>query len=320
MFLLSVFGLAFLLAGFAPAADNEPLIVSSDGPFKTVQSAIDSIPDNNTEPRVIVIKPGTYTERIQIPAAKPSITMRGDDPDPTKTVLTFGRHSGMDDPDAPGKKVGTSGSESLLISADNFTAENLTFENSAGDIGQAVAVRTMGDRIAFHHCRFLGWQDTLYVNGGRTYFGECYVEGRVDFIFGRATAVFDQCTIHSKNGGYVTAASTKPQSPFGLVFLDCTLTGDGAAAFLGRPWKPGAATAFIRCNIGAHIRPEGWSQWSGNDNHTSARYAVYQNTGPGADPSKYPGWTKQLTADEASNYTVEKILSGADHWSPAKSN
>ncbi|HEX3359144.1 MAG TPA: pectinesterase family protein, partial [Tepidisphaeraceae bacterium] len=223
--------LLILLSGSVALADDSQIVVAADGSgaFKTVQSAIDSIPDNNTQPRVIVIKPGTYKERIIIPKGKPGLTFRGDDKDASKTVLTFNRHSGMDDPDAPGKKVGTSGSESVLITPDQITCENLTFENSAGDIGQAVAMRTLGDKIAFYNCRFIGWQDTLYPNGARTYFGNCYIEGRTDFIFGRATAVFENSEIHSKNGGFLTAASTNPQTPYGLVFLNCKITGEGAA-------------------------------------------------------------------------------------------
>ncbi len=223
----------------------------------------------------------------------------------------------MDDPDAPGKKVGTSGSESVLITPDQITCENLTFENSAGDIGQAVALRTLGDKIVFHNCRFLGWQDTLYVNGARTYFDNCYIEGRTDFIFGRATAVFENCELHSKNGGFLTAASTNPQTPYGLVFLNCKITGEGAAmTYLGRPWKEVAATAYIKCEIGDHVNPAGWSEWKGNENHKTARYVEYQCTGPRADRSKRPDWTKELSDDEASKMTVENILSGADHWDP----
>lgn len=297
-----------------------PIVVAPDGSgaFKTVQAAIDSIPDKNAnaEPRLILIKAGTYKEHILVPQNKPSITLRGEETDARKTILTFDRHAGMDDPEAPGKKVGTSGSESVLVQADGLSAENLTFENSAGEVGQAVAMRTMGDRLTFRNCRFLGWQDTLYVNGARTYFADCYVEGRVDFIFGRATAVFENCEIHSKNGGYITAASTKPEMPFGLVFLNCKLTGDGAKAYLGRPWKEGAATAFIHCQIGEHIRAEGFSEWRGNENHKTARYAEFGNTGPGADTASRPTWTKNLTEEEAAKYTVKSILAGADGWDP----
>src|SRR5262249_21093235 len=152
----------------APVRAAAPIVVSKDGPFKTIQSALDSIPENNPEPRTILIAPGTYKQHLQIPKTKPFVTFRSDEKHASKTIITFNRHDGMDDPEAPGKKVGTSGSESVLVLADNFTAENITLENSAGEVGQAVAVRTMSDRVIFRNCRFLGWQDTLYVNGKRT--------------------------------------------------------------------------------------------------------------------------------------------------------
>lgn len=299
-------------------ADQAPIVVAPDGSgqFKTVQSAIDSVPDKNTESRVIVIKPGTYKEHLLINKGKTFITLRGDAKDAGKTILTFNRYSGMDDPEAPGKKVATIGSESVLIQPDNFTAENITFENSAGAVGQAVAVRTMGDKQIFRNCRFLGWQDTLCVDGKRTYFRDCYVDGRVDFIFGSATAVFENCHVHSKDGGCITAASTKPETPFGLVFLKCKLTCAGDKTYLGSPWGEGAATAFIECELGEHLWPEGWSEWRGTQNHKTARYVEYKNTGPGADTSKRPDWTRQLSDVEAKTYTIENILSGEDRWNP----
>jgi pectinesterase len=302
-------------------ADQPPIIVATDGSghFKTVQSAIDSIPDKNTDPRVILIKPGTYRERILISESKTFITLRGDHKDAGQTVLTFNRYWGMDDPEAPGKKVESDDVQSVLIRADNFTAENITFENSAGEVGQAPAVRTRSDKQSFRNCRFLGWQDTLYVDGKRAYFKDCYVEGRVDFIFGRATAVFENCHLHSKKGGYVAAASTDPKTPFGLVFLQCKLTGRSTdKTYLGRPWKEGAATAFIGCELGGHVRPEGWAQWSGSENHKTARFVEYKNTGPGANPSQRPSWTRQLSDAEARTYTIENVLGGEDRWNPRK--
>lgn len=306
-----------LLSATAIRADQAPIVVAADGSgqFTTVQSAIDSIPDNNTEPRVVLIKPGTYKGRLVINARKTHITLRGADQDPDCAILTFNRYWGMDDPDAPGEKVSTSGSESVLIEPDNFTAENITFENTAGEVERAVAVRTAGDKQIFRNCRFLGWWDTLYVNGQRTYFRNCYIEGRLDFIFGVATAVFENCQIHSKNSGVITAAGTKPETPFGLVFLKCKLTGVGKS-YLGKPWQPGAATAFIGCELGKHLRPEGWGVWTGSENHKTARYVEYHNTGPGASTGKRPDWTRRLSDAEAKAYTVENILSGEDRWNP----
>jgi pectinesterase len=310
--------LSVSLGASAIRAEHPAIIVALDGSghFKTVQSAIDSVPDENTEPRVIVIKRGTYKERVVIGERKTFITLRGEHKDAGKTVLTFNRYWGMDDPAAPGRKVETDDVESVLIHADNFTAENITFENAAGEVGQAPAVRTKGDKQIFRNCRFLGWQDTLYLDGERTYFKDCYVEGRVDFVCGDGTAVFENCHVRSKKGGYVTAARTKPETPFGFVFVNCKLTGWGGKAYLGRPWQKGAATAFIRCELGNHVRPEGWSDNPGNDHHKTARYVEHRNTGPGAAPHRRPAWTRQLSDAEAKAYAIENVLSGEDRWNP----
>ena len=304
------------LSTIAIRAEHAPIVVAPDGSghFTTVQSALDSIPDNSTEERVIVIKPGRYKNRVRVYPSKTFITLRGEEKDAARTILTFNRYAGMDDPEAPGKKVGTAGSETALIQADNFTAENITFENSATERVQAVAVRTMGDKQIFRNCRFLGSQDTLFVDGQRIYFRDCYIEGRIDFIFGVATAVFENCHVHSKNGGVITAAGTKPETPFGFVFLKCKLTGADGKAYLGRPWLPGAATAFIECMLGEHVVSEGWSEWRGTENHKSARFFEYRNTGPGATTRKRPPWTRQLSHAEAKSYTTENILSGQDRW------
>jgi pectinesterase len=211
--------------------------------------------------------------------------------------------------------VGTSGSYSTLVEADDFVAENLTFENSAGEVGQAVALRTTGERQAFYNCRMLGWQDTLYTHEGKQYFKDCYIEGRVDFIFGKAVAAFEDCHIHSKNGGFVTAAATPEDKPYGYLFLRCKLTGDGAKALLGRPWRPYAAVAFINCEIGDHISAVGWDNWRKAENEKTARYVEFGNTGPGADTSKRVSWSKQLTPDEAAKYTVENVLG---EWKPTR--
>lgn len=185
-------------------------------------------------------------------------------------------------------------------------------------------------------CRITGWQDTLTVNQGRQYFTNYFIAGRVDFIYGTATAVFDNCEIQSKSGGYVTAANTPLEKEHGLAFLDCKLTSDPAPwvdpkgdptkppkrtpqAYLGRPWHANAHVAFIRCEMGEHIRPEGWHNWGNITNETTARYAEFGSTGPGASPDKRVKWARQLTATEAENYTVEKILKGSDDWLPGNS-
>ena len=120
----------------------------------------------------------------------------------------------------------------MIVLGDDFRAENITFQNTSGDHGQALALRVDGDRASFKNCRMLGWQDTLMMNQGRQYFADCYIEGRVDFIYGSATGVFAKCEIKSKNGGHVTAASTPENQAFGFVFLSAN---SPVIPILGRP-------------------------------------------------------------------------------------
>jgi pectin methylesterase-like acyl-CoA thioesterase len=285
--------------------------------FKTVQEAIDAIPAYPRFTYDIHILSGTYHQQVTIPRIKPHIRLWADDP--ATTILTFDLGAPMPGPN--GKPIGTFATPSVRFLSDDVTAENLTFQNTFGPHGQALAAEVAGDRIAFNNCRFLGWQDTLFADSsGRNYFHNCYIEGHVDFIFGKSTAVFDSCEIRSKDKGYLTAASTDPHAPFGYVFLHCKLTADEkvkpASVYLGRPWRPYAATAFIDCQMGPQIRPEGWFNWKNPDNEKTARYAEFGNTGPGADPSKRVPWARSLTADEASQYTVTNILCGPDGWIP----
>ena len=314
--LLAFFGsFCAIVFGAEPAA----LVVAADGSgqFKTVQSAIDSIPDDNTAPRLIVIKPGTYKEQVVINRKKPFLTLRGRHKDAGKTILTFDRYATVPNPEAPGKRVGVFGSETVSVEADNFTAENITFENTAGRLAPAMAVRTAGDKQIFRNCRFLSWQDTLCVDGKRAYFRDCYAEGRVDFIIGSGTAVFEKCHLHATDGGVIAAASTKPETPFGLVFIKCKVTCKEDHSYLGAPWQAGAAIAFIECELGENLWPQGWTIWRGEEHHKTARFVEHKNTGPGANPEKRPEWTRQLSDAEAKSYTVENILRGTDRWNPS---
>ena len=308
------------LYSIAIRAEQAPIVVAADGSgqFRTVQAAIDSIPESNAESRIILIKAGKYEEQLLIKESQTFLTLRGANKDAGKTLLTFNRYAMIDDPKAPGKKVGVAGSETVLIQADNFTAENITFENSAGRIAPAIAVRTTGDRQIFRNCRFLGWQDTLWVDGKRAFFRDCYMEGRVDFICGSATAVFENCHLHATDGGVISAASTKPDTPFGLVFLRCRVTCKEDRSYLGAPWQPGAATAFIECELGEGLWPQGWTEWRGTDNHKTTRFVEYKNTGPGANPGKRPAWIRQLSDAEAKSYAIENILGGRDEWDPRR--
>lgn len=322
------------LAALCSAANADTTFIvdpASGGTHKTIKEALAAVAPNSTERTIIKIKPGTYNEgRITVSKDKPNVSFIGEDS--KTTVITHGDNVKQPVPEGSPPHIRGTG---VVVQGDGFRAENITFENTAGDDGQAMALRTEADRVIVKNCRLLGWQDTLLTHSGRHYYKDCYIEGRVDFIYGAATAVFDHCHIHSKNGGYVTAASTPKETEFGYVFLDCKLTGDDKPwqppasstqpakpverrAYLGRPWRPFAAVAFLRCEMDDHIRPEGWNNWRNVENEKTARYSEYKSTGPGANPSVRQPWTKQLTDEEAAKYTVANVLKGADGWDPTK--
>ncbi len=311
---IAAFALLFLVLK-ATAQTN--LYVAADGsaPFKTVQKAIMAVPSGSREnPVIIHIAPGTYKELIYIQREKCFFKLVGDNP--TNTIITFDLYAGITN--AEGRPIGTFKTPSTTIDADDFTAENLTFENSAGPVGQALAIRTDGDRETFRNCRFLGWQDTILLNRGRQYFEDCYIAGHVDFIFGAATAWFERCTINCLGDGYITAASTPVDQPFGFVFSNCKITGEnpGVKTFLGRPWRIHASTIFLNCDLSEVVRHEGWNDWRKPETHTTARYEEYNNTGAGADLTSRPDWIKRLTKSDAEKITVRDVLGSADGWNP----
>ena len=296
-------------------------VVSFDGSgtHTTVQSAIDAAPDNRTMPFVILIKPGIYKEHLRVPATKTCIALRGEPGELKATVITQDTNVGT--LDAAGKKITTRDSATALVQAANFSAENITFENTTTREQhiQALAMYVDADRACFNRCRFLGWQDTLRIDNGRQYFENCYIEGYVDFIYASGTAVFDHCEVHCKADGYITAASTPADKKFGFVFLDCTVTAAPEVergVYLARPWRTYSATAFLRTELPAKLYPQGWHNWDKPELEKTVRYAEYKNTGPGATPEKRVPWSRQLSDEEAKAYTVANILRGTDGWIP----
>jgi len=314
--------LATVLFAGAGARAQTNLFVAADGSaaFTSVQAAIMAVPAGSaTNPVVIHLAPGIYRELIYVQREKGHFKLVGENA--TDTVLTFGLYAGMTNLD--GQPLGTFHTPSVTVDADDFTAENVTFANSAGPKGsaggQALALRVDGDRAVFRHCRFLGWQDTILLNRGRQYFADCEVEGAVDFIFGAATAWFGHCHIRCTGSGYITAASTPAEEPYGFVFSGCTITGAGPTVktYLGRPWRTCASTIFLDTDMDAAVRPEGWNDWKKPEAHGTVRYAEFNSTGAGANPSARPAWTKQLTPAEAAKITVKQVLGGAEGWNPA---
>ena len=301
------------------AQDDYHMVVACDGTgdFRTVQEAINAVPYFRNQETRIFIKNGIYKEKLTLPASKNHVTLIGEDRE--STILTYDDFAQKKN--FYGEEIGTTGSSSFFIFGTDFTARNITFENSAGPVGQAVAVRVTGDRAIFENCKFLGFQDTVYAHGrnSRQYYKDCYIEGTTDFIFGWATAVFENCEIYSKKGGhYITAASTEENTPYGFVFINSRLTGDAPAedVYLGRPWRDHAQTVFINTEMGPHIKKEGWHNWSKPHAEKTAFYAESGSTGPGASAKSRVKWSKQLLNKHLAEYNVENILGGEDNWDP----
>ncbi len=277
------------------------------GDYKFIQDAIDAMRVYPLASITLYIKNGVYTEKILLPSDNTDVTFIGESVE--KTIINFNDYSGRG-------KLTTFTSYTAKISGNRFRAENITFQNSAGPVGQALALYVDADKAVFKNCRFLGNQDTIFASGenARQLFTDCYIEGTTDFIFGPSTAVFQNCTIKAKSNSYIIAANTTEGKKFGFVFLDCKVIADSSVnkLFLGRPWRAFSKTAFIRCELPKQITPEGWNNWGNPENEKTVFYAEYKNTGEGADFSKRVSWAKQLTDKEAKEYSLGNIFFNAN--------
>ena len=322
------------MAGKVPPEDQN-LYIAADGTgdFYSIQRALDVA----KEGQVLMVSPGEYREVLTV--TKPNITIRSHNPDASKTVV-------VDDHSA-GQNGGTLHSATVNVKADNFTAENITFENDFNKThpqlpagSQALALLVTGDRAIFHNVRLLGNQDTVYAGSrgceagekncrpARQYFSDCYIAGNVDFIFGDGKAVFDHCEIHSTphDGGFITAQSKHyPGQDSGFVIDHCTLTQDPGVTgnvYLGRPWRPYATVVYLHTEMGDKIAPAGWREWHPGETHSleTAFFAEFDSTGPGAHPKERDPHTHFLTPEEAKQYEPAVFLRGADNWDPTESS
>ena len=288
-------------------ARNYDFTVAKDGSgnFTSIQKAIDSCKAFPDKRNTLFVKNGIYKEKLVVPSCNTQLSIVGESAN--KTIISFddyfnkinrGRNS-------------TFYTYTLKIEANDFILENITVENSAGPVGQAVALHVEGDRCVFINCRFLGNQDTVYAAGkfSRVLFTDCYIEGTTDFIFGEATALFEKCSIHCKANSFITAANTPEGKPFGFVFQSCKISADDGVekVFLGRPWRSFAKVAFLNCEMGSFILPEGWNNWSKAENEKTVLNAEYNNSGPGADTIHRVGWSQKLNQEQASKYNKKEI-------------
>jgi pectinesterase len=297
-----------LVPGYALFSANADFVVALDGSgnYTSIQKAIDACKAFPESRVTIFVKNGVYHEKVQVPSCNSQLTIIGESA--AKTIISYDDYF---DKINRGRNS-TFYTSTLLVQANDFRLENITVENTAGPVGQAVALHVEGDRCVFRNCRFLGNQDTVYAAGrfSRQYFANCYVEGTTDFIFGEATALFEKCSVHAKANSFLTAASTPEGKPFGLVFLNCNITAHSGVnkVYLGRPWRKFAKTAFLNCEMGSFIVPEGWDNWSNPENEKTAQFVEYKNNGLGANTSKLVRWSAQLGDDEAVKFTIENIF------------
>jgi pectinesterase len=314
---LFVFLLALGIEAQAVSDNPDTLVVASDGSakYRTLTQALEDCRVFMEYHKVIFVKKGVYKEKVIVPSGLQHIEIVGEDE--AATVITWNDQANLLLPGTD-RKMGTFRTFTMRIDASDITLRNLTIENNAPRLGQAVALHTEGDRLRFVHCRFLGNQDTVYTGRARSrlYFEDCYIEGTTDFIFGPATAWFENCEIHSKADSYVTAASTPQEVGYGYVFDRCRLTADAGITkvYLGRPWRPYSCVLYMHCTMGRHILPIGWDNWRNADNERTARYAEYRNEGPGAATDGRASWSRQLSSKEAKAITLKNFFCSTDVW------
>lgn len=316
-----VFALAGTLAVNAANKYDNPdtIFVARDGTaeFRNIDDAIEVCRAFMEYHKVIFVKKGTYKEKLILPSWLTNIEICGEDRD--NTIITYDDHANVFIPGTD-RKMGTFRTYTVRVDGNGITFRNITIENNAARLGQAVALHTQGDRLAFVNCRILGNQDTVYTGGinTRLYFKDCHIEGTTDFIFGPSTAWFESCTILSRTDSYITAASTPQDVEYGYVFNRCKIVAaEGVSkVYLGRPWRPYAHTLFMNCQLGKHILPVGWHNWSNTQNEKTTRYCEYDNHGEGAATKERAAWTRQLTKKEAAKVTLENVFRQNGGWIP----
>jgi pectinesterase len=316
---LLLFSVFTLLPLSAQSFDNpDTIVVARDGTgqFRTVDEAIEVCRAFMEYHKVIFVKRGIYKEKLVVPQWLTNIEICGEDRD--QTIITYDDHANIRIPGTD-RKMGTFRTYTLKIDANDITLKNITIENNSARLGQAVALHTEGDRLIFINCRFIGHQDTIYTGMPytRLFFKGCYICGTTDFIFGPSTVWFEDCTIESLVNSYITAASTPADATYGYIFNNCRLTARAGVdkVYLGRPWRDYGYTLFMNCELGAHIRPEGWHHWEKQREQT-ARYMEYSNHGIGSQPQQRVPWSRQLTKKEALQITPAKVFGRQDNWNP----
>jgi pectinesterase len=289
------------------------MVVSKDGTgdFTSIQAAINASKTYPWHDISIFVKNGVYAEKVEVYSWNTRIKLIGESKE--NTIITYGDHFNKINLG----RNSTFHTYTLMVRGNDFSAQNLTIINSAGAVGQAVALHIEADRVSINNVAIKGHQDSLYLagEGFRSYFKDCYIEGTTDFIFGEGTAMFEDCEVKSLSNSYITAASTPKNQAFGFVFNRVKLTASAAVdkVYLGRPWRHHAKTVFINSDLGLHIAPEGWQNWGDVSKQETVFYAEFNNSGQGTNSIKRVAWAHQLSQVEAQNYTIKNVMRG---WQP----
>ena len=288
-------------------------VVAQDGTgdFSSIQEAVNASKSFPYKRKTIFVKNGTYHEKVKIHEWNTNLSLIGESKE--NTIITYDDYF---------SKINlginsTFYTYTLLVEGEGFVAQNLTIQNTSGEVGQAIALSVHANFVGILNCNILGNQDSLYLSGKnfKNYFKDCYIEGTTDFIFGNSTAFFENCTLHSLKDSFVTAAATPQGVEYGLVFMKCKLTASANvnAVYLGRPWRFYAKTVFIDCEMGKHIKPQGWDNWSKPEAEKNTFYAEYNCYGEGYLPKERVLWSHQLKRNQVKKYTAEQVL-GADFF------
>ena len=322
--------------------------------FKTVTAALDAVQKKSPGTCVVRLASGVYREKIVVSTACRGLKIVAEERG--KAVISWDDYAAKSGPG--GAELGTFRSYTMCVDADDFEMDGVTVVNTASDadveaggrgVGQAVALHVSGDRCLFRNCTIKSYQDTLYLTQeqfidssirrfvdsegeakdkrrvSRQYFERCRIEGACDFIFGHSTALFNDCDLYLRQRGYVTAAATPKEQPFGFVFVNCRITGKRGEkpSMLGRPWREFAQTVFVDCEMDESIAPEGWRTWRpGDGRDRTAYYADFGTTGKGANNAKRVSWSHTDEADKESYFSTRGVndiladmLKGTDGWS-----
>lgn len=339
--LIVVIGLLLPLTVLADSGNKKVVALDGSGDYTSIQEAIDAVLPNQEQRTVLYIKNGLYnTEKILVASDKTNITFQGESRD--KTIISYhiydckgGLNNKCPAEDVAkwkGQAIRTSAT--LSIQGDGFRAENITFQNTAGPVGQALAIYVTSDKNVFVNCKFLGYQDTVFLakDETRSYFKDCFILGRTDYIYGGGIGYFDSCEIKSFGGGWITAPSTPKDQDYGFVFYKCKLTfsknsprekDDQQLVSLGRPWHHFPKVVWIKCDMGKEINPVGWPTiWHMEYAPKSEDLHLYEykNTGIGSDMSKRADWVglREMTSTEAKEYSISRVFKGQDNWNPKR--